>query len=106
MVKPDRCPTCHRLKKRSDPANRRYWLVIHMISDKLRPEGVQHSPDIWHLYFKQRFLGADDMTLPNKKVVSIPKSTAELPTDEFADYAMKVEQFAAERNIYLDEIPA
>ena len=103
-VKAARCPVCKRLKKRSNPANGRYWLLLHLIADGLKPEGKQHSAEVWHVYFKQRFLGVDEVTMPNKKVIQIPKSSAELDTDEFGTYMMQVELWAQERNIFMDEL--
>jgi hypothetical protein len=80
--------------------------LLHVIADKLRPGGNAYSADAWHLYFKTRFIGADDVKLPNTKVIVIPKSSADLASDEFSDYATKVEAWASERDVYLDEMPA
>lgn len=102
-----RCPTCGRREKRSTEANRRYWLILHLIAERIKPgDNLAYSPDQWHLYFKSRFLGADDVDLPNGKTLVIPHSSADLSTEEFSDYAMKVEAWASERDVYLDEIPA
>lgn len=99
-----RCPTCRQLKKRSNPANARYWLLLHLIADGVKPEGIQHAPDTWHCYFKQRYIGVDEIRMPNGHELKIPKSSADLDTAEFADYMMKVEQWAMERNIYMEEM--
>lgn len=105
-MKQKRCPTCGRREKRSNPANARMWLLLHVISDKLRPQGVQHSADTWHYYFKTRFLGCDEIAMPNSKVLNIPRSTADLPADVFSDYVTKIEAWAAERGVFLDELAA
>lgn len=102
----DRCPSCGRKRKRSNEANRRYWLIIHMIADKVKPEGEQYSPEVWHHYFKMKHLGADDVKLPNGKTIVVPKSSAELTKDEFYEYAFQVEAWALERGVFLDEMPA
>lgn len=102
-MKPDRCKACGRVKKRSTEANRRYWLILHLIADRLEPEGQKFSAETWHTYFKQRYLGVDEIRLPNKKVVLQPKSSAELDKDAFADYMMAVETWAQEHDVYLDE---
>jgi hypothetical protein len=102
-MKPDRCPTCKRVKKRSNESNRRYWLLLHVIADKLKPEGKQFSAESWHLYFKQRYLGCDDIALPNGKVIVRPRSSAELDKQEFAEYMYAVEAWANEHDVYLDE---
>ena len=99
-----RCKTCHRLFKRSNPANARYWLLLHLISDNLKPEGEAHTAEVWHQYFKQRYLGMDEVRLPNKKVIQTPKSSAELDTQEFAEYMAKVEQWGIEHKVYMEEM--
>ena len=80
--------------------------MLHVASEKLRPNGVEYSADTFHIYYKMKFLGADDVKLPSGKVVAVPKSSAELPTDEFHEYAFKVEADLNERGVYLDEMPA
>lgn len=101
----DRCPTCGRKHKRSNEANRRYWLLLHMIAEKVKPaEGITYSAETWHLYFKQRFIGADEVTLPNGKTHLIIKSSSDLDTGEFNDYMQSVEVFAAGRDVYLEDL--
>lgn len=101
-----RCPKCGRTKKRSSEANRRYWMLVYMIADKLKPEGKQHSAEVWHTYFKQRFIGVDEFEMPNHKTMLIPKSSTDLDTAEFNDFMMKVEVWAGEHGVWLDEVTA
>ena len=101
-----RCPTCGRKHKRSNPANARYWLLLHELAAKLRPGGVAYSAEQFHCYYKSRFLGADDVKLPNGKTLTIPRSTAALDVAEFNDYMAKVEADAAERGVYLADMEA
>jgi len=103
-MKPSRCPTCHRLHRRSHAANARYWLLLHEIADQIQPAGVQYGAQTWHLEFKKRFLGCVDTKLPSGKTLSIPNSTADLDVAEFNDYMTRVEAFAAERNVYLADM--
>jgi len=105
-MKPEitRCPTCKRKKSRSNPANARYWLLLHLIADKILPEGKAHSAEVWHEYFKQRFIGVDEFALPNGKVLHRAMSSADLDTAAFADYMLAVEEFAMSRNVYLDDM--
>ena len=109
MPKPEiiRCPACGRKKTRSNPANARYWLLLHLISEKVRPKGedekpVTYSADTWHQYFKSRFLGMDEFVLPNKKTVQFPKSTTGLDVAEFNEYMEKVEHWAGEHDVWLE----
>lgn len=102
----DRCPKCGRKVKRSNPANARYWLVLHMIAEKVKPDGQQFSAETWHTYWKLKLLGGNDVTMPNGKVIVVANSSAELAKDKFHEYAFQVEAWANERGVYLDEVPA
>jgi len=101
-MKPDRCPTCHRRKTRSTPANARYWLLLHMIAEKLHPQGKSYSANTWHTWAKSRFLGCDEVTMPNGKTLQIPRSSADLDVSEFQDFMQKVEVFASEHDVWLE----
>jgi hypothetical protein len=100
----DRCPTCHRRLTRSASANRRYWLLLHLIAEEIKPGGVSYSAEQWHHYCKSRWIGCDDVKLPNGKVLTIPRSSAALDVTEFADYMTQVEAWAAERHVYLADL--
>ena len=102
----DRCPACKRRIRRSNEANRRYWLTLHTIAEKVKPNGEQYSTECWHNYFKMKLIGADDVKLPNGKVIVMPKSSAELDKGEFHAYAEQVELWMNERGVFLDELPA
>jgi hypothetical protein len=96
----NRCPSCHRLFKRSPQANRLYWALLHMIASQVA--GGKFGVESWHTYFKSRFLGCEEVKLPNGKYFLIPNSTASLDVGEFNDYYTKVEAWAAEHAVYLD----
>jgi hypothetical protein len=98
-----RCPTCGRRERRSSQANARYWALLAKLADTLRPGGNAYSPATLHIYYKQRFLGCDDVSLPNGKTLTIPRSTANTDSPEFAEYVTQVEADAAERGVYLDD---
>lgn len=102
-TKPTRCPTCKRLYRRTHPQNARYWTLLHAMADKIKPQGVSYSADQWHLWAKSKFLGCDDMKLPSGKVLSIPKSTADLDVAEFGTFMEQVEAFANERDCFLED---
>lgn len=99
-----RCPTCNRRHKRSNPQNARYWLLLHAIAEKLKPQDAIYSAETWHTYFKSRFLGCEEIALPNGKVLQIPNSTADLEIPEFADYMTKVEVWANEHGVWLEDV--
>lgn len=100
-AKHDRCPACGRRARRSNPANARYWALLHEISEKVRPGGNIYSADQWHFYFKSRYLGCDDVPLPNLKTLTVPKSSAALDVAEFGEYLDKIEAWAAAKDVWL-----
>lgn len=103
-MKVHRCPACGRREKRSNPANARYWLLLHAIAEKVRPDGRIYSADTWHQWAKSKWLGCNDVTLPNGKILTIPRSSAALDISEFNEYMGRVEAWATERDVFLDEI--
>lgn len=102
MTKPSRCPTCHRLHKRSHPQNSRYWLLLHAIAEKLKPQGQAYSAETWHHYFKTKLIPGSVVDLPNGKTIMVPRSTTDLDVGEFAEYMTAVETWAVERDVWLD----
>jgi hypothetical protein len=100
----ERCKTCGRRMKRSNPQNARLWLLYHALSEKLPVRGQTFSADTWHVWAKTKFLGADDVILPSGKTLTLPRSTAQLDVAEFADYMTKLEAWANEQGVFLDEM--
>lgn len=102
----ERCPTCGRKAKRSTGANSLYWLLLHELADNCKPGGMSYSAETWHIYFKKRYIGHDEVVLPNRQTLLIPRSTAKLDAAEFSDYFERVQAWAAERGVYLDSLEA
>lgn len=98
-----KCPTCNREPKRSSEANRRYWSLLAEIADKVRPEGKVFSRESWHKYFAGKLIGMKVIDLPSGKSIEIPESTTGLDKGEFAEYSDKIEAWAAQRNVWLEE---
>lgn len=96
-----RCPTCKRRHKRTLPQNALYWELLGEISKRLKPQGQQFSDEVWHEYLKRRYLGADDVKLPNGKTAVIAKSTADCDVAEFGEYFDKVQAWAADHDVWL-----
>ena len=97
------CPTCHRKMRRSGESNRRYWALLAELSEKLKPSGFQYSRQTWHIYFREKFLEAEEVKLPNHKTRIVATSTADLDKAEFSEYLDKVQAWCAERGVWLDE---
>ena len=107
-----KCPTCGRSPKRSNESNRRYWLLINQISDEVLIDdendaggrSIKYSAEIWHEYMKARFLGIEEVRLPNGQIYKRVKSSSECDTGEFSKYMESVESWAAKRGVYLEDI--
>lgn len=76
---------------------------MHMMAER-EWRGQRYSAEHMHLYYKSRFLGCDDVSLPNGRVLTIPRSSADLGVDEFAEYFDKVQADCAERGVYLADM--
>ena len=101
--KEKRCPACGRKEIRSSEANRRYWALLHLIAERVKPEGVEYSAETWHLYFKQKILGNVETKLPNGKIIQVPQTTTVLDTSQFHDFSEQVQAWAANRGVFLPE---
>lgn len=99
-----RCPTCGAKRRRSSNANRYYWALLSAISEEVKPISGYYSSEVWHEYFKQKFLGADDIELPNGKVMVVAHSSSDLDTTEFQRYLDQVSAWASERGVYLEDV--
>jgi len=105
-MKVERCPLCKQRKRRSNEQNRRYWALLHLLSERLKPRGQQFSAETFHLWAKSKWLGCQDFILPNGKTLVIPNNSSDLDTPEFNDYMTAVEAWANERGIYLEDSEA
>ena len=105
-AKIERCPACGRRNRRSNPQNALYWVLLHAAAEKLRPQGQTYSAEQYHYYYRSKYLGCDDFTIPGGKTMTIPKSTADLDVAAFSDYYGKVEAEMSERGVFLADLPA
>ena len=80
-----------------------YWALLHLMAAR-QWGGQSFSADAMHNYYKSRFLGCDDVALPNGKTLTIPRSTAALDVGEFSAYFDQVQADAAERGVYLADM--
>lgn len=88
-------------RKRSNEQNRRYWAVLNDIAD-VPVQGRRYPAETWHEYFKGRFIGYEEVALPNGKTLQRPLSTTTLTVEEFANYMTQIEVWAAQHGILLE----
>ena len=89
--------------RRTDKQNARYWVLLTLIADHVRPEGTQFPKEAWHEYFKRRLLTPVEVRLPNGKVVQDYPSTATMNRDDFTAYATQTEVWANERGVVMPD---
>ena len=82
--------------------NALYWVLLGKISTSMPPhmDGVWYASDVWHEYFKQRYLPAEAMQAPDGACL-YRKSTTKLSVSEFSDYYAEIEAWAAEYEVFL-----
>lgn len=97
------CPTCGKRATRSSDANKRYWAIIQKVSENIKPNGQQFSIESWHEYMKAKFLGMQEFELPSGQTLVRANSSAVLDVGEFNDYMTKVEAWATENGVWLEE---
>ncbi len=105
-MKITRCPACKRRLVRTGEQNRLYWALLHRMAEQMRPRGQTFGAETFHLWAKSRFLGCIDHVLPSGKTMTLPLSTAVLDADQFASYFDKVQAFANEHGVYLEDSEA
>ena len=88
--------------RRTSPQNRRYWALISELANK-KVQGVLYSTDEWHEYLKTRFIGREELKLPNGKTMVRTLDSSNLSVQEFNDYMTAVEAWAGEHGVWLEQ---
>ena len=81
---------------RTTEQNALYWAAIHEIAESIFLNGKAFTPDVWHIYFKQRYLSGRMIELPNGQLMEADATTTELSKEEFSDFVNEVLAFQAE----------
>ena len=87
---------------RSSEQNRRYWSILTEISEQLKPDGHEYSPETWHQYLRAKFIGKD-VVVVDGDVLFVPKTTTKLKVAEFSDLMTQVEAWGAEHGVRFTE---
>lgn len=90
--------------KRTTLQNRRYWGkgVLSQIATQAVVGGRQYEPEIWHEYFKRKFIGVQE--LPNGELIGDTSTT--LTTAEFSAFCDQVEAYGAtELGVIYEDLP-
>jgi len=97
------CPTCRQVIKRTRnlEQNAIYWKLLQLISQSLRPRGMTFLPDVYHEYYRRKFLTPTEIELPNGEVFLQYPSTTGASVEEFSDYFDAVQEDARDRGVIL-----
>lgn len=60
-------------------------------------DGRQFSDQTWHEHLKRTFIGCEEIVMPDGKTELRGISTTKLNVDEFGEYMLQIEQYAAEQ---------
>jgi hypothetical protein len=99
-----KCKECGQEPKRSLPQNNRLHLLFAEIADNVKAaDGEYHNHHWWKVMFKDRWLGYNEYRTSSGKLITELKSTADCKVDELNDFMARVERFAAQNNIWLQD---
>jgi hypothetical protein len=70
----NRCDKCGSIPKLSDPQRDRYFAMLGNLLQ--HPKLAHLTREQLHLYFKDKFLGGKDVSLPNGKVIYVLNSVS------------------------------
>ena len=82
-------------KKRSKDQNRRMWAVLQEIAEQICIDGRLHRAEVWHEFYKARFLRSETAWICGQ-LVSVPESTTTLSMKDFAEYMTQIEAHATQ----------
>ena len=88
--------------KRSTEQNRRLWAILNEVAE-VPVQGVMYSAESWATYFKSKFIGCEEIPLPNGQVINRPISTTTLDKSAFSEYMTQIEAWAAQHGILLTD---
>lgn len=73
--------------------NALYWSTVHEVAELVTIQGKKFTPQVWHIYFKQRFLPGRIIELPTGELMEAEPTTTELTKEEFSEFVTEVIQF-------------
>lgn len=88
---------------RTSAQNSFYWATLAAISEQIRPQGQTHDQDVWHHYFKARFLPGRMIELPNGQVMESEPTTTGLTKAQFSDYVEQVLAWATNHGLQMTD---
>jgi len=104
-----------RIRRRSSQQNRRHWAMMNTIADQMpsQREGEWVAPEIFHEYFKRRYLGVilidehgnvtdSTSTVIDGRTIVIPHPSKTLDKVSFNKWDQMIDCWMAENDIIMD----
>jgi hypothetical protein len=101
-VRPERCPLCGLVKRRTLPQNDAIWGFCRQMSAKLDWYGQTLRPEDWKTMFMAAYRKAKAVPGIDGGFVVLGLSSRELTKHEASDVLELISAFAAERGIELE----
>jgi hypothetical protein len=99
-----KCKVCGQEPKRSLPQNNRLHLLFTEIAaNVMASDNLYHPAMWWKVMFKDRWLGYNEYRTSSGKVITELKSTADCNVAELNEFMERVERWAAEHDIWLQD---
>jgi hypothetical protein len=87
--------------KRTIEQNRRMWKLLREVAATVwvDVDGKQRqfADKVWHLYFREQFIGVEETEMPDGSVKRDPISTTTLDVEGMTEYMNKIEQWCLEQ---------
>ena len=81
--------------KRSDDQNRKLHAMLNDLSANAWINGKQFSPETWKEFVRQRFIGTEEIDLPDGRRIERGISTTKLSVSEFSELIEQINEYAA-----------
>ena len=99
-----KCKLCGQEPKRSLPQNNRLHLLFTEIAANVpASDGLYHPAMWWKACMKAQWLGFNEYRKSNGDIIYELKSTADCNVAELNDFMARVERWAAEHDIWLQD---
>lgn len=82
--------------KRSDEQNAKFHAMLRDLSEQAWVDGKQYSQETWKEWIRRKFIGTEEVFLPDGTMIERGLSTTQLTVSEFSELIERVMQYAAE----------
>lgn len=80
-----------------------YWAILRMIEEQLAIKGKHFTATCWDEYFKERYLGKEEVELPNGKIITRTVGTSSLDKAGMSEYMLKISAWCSEHSVILPD---